>query len=58
MMVLPAPPTADLVGPEKPEVPDLRGDIDVRTTNRGVLVAGTNTSEGIGRVMAFEVDWE
>jgi len=43
---------------QKPEAPDLRGDIDVRTTNRGVLVGGTNIGQGVGRVMAFEVSWE
>jgi len=43
---------------QQPEVPDLRGDIDVRTTDRGVLVGGTNISEGVGRAMAFEVSWK
>ncbi len=40
------------------DVPDLRGDIDVRTTGRGVLFGGTNISEGLARVMAFEVTWD
>ena len=43
---------------QKQDVADLRGDIDVRTTDEGVLVGGTNIGEGIGRVMAFEVIWD
>ncbi|MGD2175224.1 MAG: aryl-sulfate sulfotransferase [Candidatus Brocadiaceae bacterium] len=39
-------------------IPDLRGDIDVRTTERGVLVCGTNIMEAIARVPAFEVSWD
>ncbi len=39
-------------------VPDLRGDIDVRTTGRGVLVCGTNIVEALARVPAFEVSWD
>ena len=38
-------------------VPDLRGDIDVRTTDEGVLIGGTNSDEGIGRVHAVLVGW-
>ena len=38
--------------------PDLRGDIDVRTTDRGVLIGGTNISQGIARVHAALVGWE
>jgi len=30
--------------------PDLRGDIDVRTTEQGVLIGGTNIVEGTARV--------
>lgn len=37
---------------------DLRGDIDVRTTERGVLVCGTNIGDGVGEVMPFEVEWQ
>ena len=37
--------------------PDLRGDIDVRTTDRGVLIGGTNISQGIARVHAALVGW-
>lgn len=39
-------------------VPDLRGDIDVRTVEEGVLVGGTNIVEGIARVPAFVVSWD
>ena len=38
--------------------PDLRGDIDARTTERGVLIGGTNIVEGIARVHAALVSWE
>ena len=37
--------------------PDLRGDIDVRTTDRGVLVGGTNIVEGTARVHAALIGW-
>lgn len=40
------------------DVPDLRGDIDVRTVDEGVLVGGTNIMEGLSRVMAFVVSWD
>jgi hypothetical protein len=39
-------------------VPDLRGDIDVRTVEEGVLVGGTNIGEGLARVPAFVVSWD
>lgn len=39
-------------------VPDMRGDIDVRTVDEGVLVSGTNIMEGLARVMAFVVSWD
>ena len=38
--------------------PDLRGDIDVRTTEQGVLIGGTNIGEGIARVHAALVSWQ
>ena len=38
--------------------PDLRGDIDVRTTEEGVLIGGTNISQGTARIHAALVSWE
>ncbi len=38
--------------------PDLRGDIDVRTTAHGVLIGGTNIVEGTARVHAALVSWQ
>ncbi|MFW6158211.1 MAG: aryl-sulfate sulfotransferase, partial [Planctomycetota bacterium] len=38
-------------------VADLRGDIDVRTTEEGVLIGGTNIVEGTARVHAALVSW-
>jgi outer membrane protein assembly factor BamB len=38
--------------------PDLRGDIDVRTTDRGVLIGGTNICEGTARIHAVLISWE
>ncbi|MEA3408707.1 MAG: hypothetical protein U9R48_11645 [Chloroflexota bacterium] len=32
--------------------PDLRGDVDVRTTDEGVLIGGTNITEGTARIHA------
>lgn len=40
------------------DVPDLRGDIDVRTVDQGVLVGGTNIMEGVARIPAFVVSWD
>ncbi|MFW6189633.1 MAG: aryl-sulfate sulfotransferase [Planctomycetota bacterium] len=40
------------------DLPDMRGDIDTRTTGKGVLVCGTNIVEGLARVHAFEVNWD
>jgi len=37
--------------------PDLRGDIDVRTVDEGVLIGGTNIVEGVARVHAVLVSW-
>ncbi len=39
-------------------VPDLRGDIDVRTTEEGFLIGGTNISQGTARVHAVLVSWQ
>jgi outer membrane protein assembly factor BamB len=38
--------------------PDLRGDVDVRTTDEGVLIGGTNIVEGTARIHAALVSWE
>ncbi|MFO7900853.1 MAG: aryl-sulfate sulfotransferase [Planctomycetota bacterium] len=38
-------------------VADLRGDVDVRTTDEGVLIGGTNIVEGTARVHAALVSW-
>ena len=38
--------------------PDLRGDVDSRTTKRGVLIGGTNIHEGIARVHPALVSWK
>ena len=38
--------------------PDLRGDVDVRTTEEGVLIGGTNICEGTARVHAALVSWQ
>ncbi len=40
------------------DVADMRGDLDMRTVEEGVLVSGTNIFEGIGRAMAFVVSWD
>jgi hypothetical protein len=37
--------------------PDLRGDVDVRTTAEGVLIGGTNIVEGTARVHPALVSW-
>jgi hypothetical protein len=38
--------------------PDLRGDVDVRTTEEGVLIGGTNNGQGTARIHAALVSWE
>jgi outer membrane protein assembly factor BamB len=45
-------------GQEVGNAPDMRGDIDVRTVDRGVLIGGTNIFEGTARVHAALVSWE
>lgn len=47
-----------MLGREVAGTPDMRGDIDVRTVEGGVLIGGTNIVEGTARVHAAVVSWE
>jgi len=49
---------AEMWGRKVDHVADLRGDIDVRTVEEGVLIGGTNINEGVGRVHAVLVGWD